>query len=149
MPHQSVTLPFKALALLSWTALIGAIHVAPVRAAAIRAIMLETWDKPDARLMVDPVVVLEGFALASWTQGKRGGRALLRKEAGKWKVVLCSGEPLRHAVTLAATGLPAGAAGQLAHLLNQAESKLPADHVALFSTFEGVVHMDGQHGHGH
>jgi len=99
--------------------------------------------------MVDPVVVLGGFALASWTQGNRGGRALLRKEAGKWKVLLCSGGPLRHAVILAATGIPLGVAGQLAHLLNQSESKLPADHVALFSTFEGVVHMDGQHGQGH
>jgi hypothetical protein len=34
-------------------------------------------------------------------------------------------------------------------LLNQAESKLPADRVALFSTFEQVVHMDVQNGPGH
>lgn len=40
-------------------------------------------------------------------------------------------------------------AGQLARLLDQAESKLPADRLALFSTLEGVVHMDGQNGHGH
>jgi hypothetical protein len=40
-------------------------------------------------------------------------------------------------------------AGQLARLLNQAESKLSADRLALFSTFEGVVHMDVQSGRGH
>ena len=39
--------------------------------------------------------------------------------------------------------------GQLARLLNQAESKLPADRLALFSTFERVVHMDVQNGRGH
>ena len=37
----------------------------------------------------------------------------------------------------------------MAPLLNQAESKLPADRVALFSTFEQVVHMDVQNGPGH
>lgn len=116
----------------------------------IRALLAQTWDKPDNRLSVDPVVIVDGNALASWTQGNRGGRALLRRnDGGEWKVVLCSGEPLRHASTLAATGISESVSQALATRLNEAESKLAPDQVRLFSTFEGVVHVaeDGHHGH--
>ncbi|MDH4981129.1 copper uptake system-associated protein [Hyphomicrobium sp. D-2] len=116
----------------------------------IRTLLAQTWDKPDNRLVVDPVVIVDGSALASWTQGDRGGRALLRRnDGGKWKVVLCSGEPLRHASTLIATGIADADAKALADRLNEAESKLPAERARLFSTFEGVVHVaeDDHHGH--
>jgi hypothetical protein len=152
MPHQSVTVPFKALALLLWMALIGAVHTLSAQeddAATIRALMAATWDKPNARLVVDPVVVDGEYSIAGWTQGQRGGRALLRKEAAKWTVVLCSGDPLKQAAPIEMAGVPHAAAVRLAHLVNVAESKLARERVALFSTFEGVVQMDEGHNHNH
>jgi hypothetical protein len=37
-----------------------------------------TFDKPEAKLDVAPVVALAGYAIAGWTQGETGGRALLQ-----------------------------------------------------------------------
>jgi hypothetical protein len=131
-------------------ALAGAIHAAQAEpalkdAASIRAQMASTWDKPDAKLIVDPVVINADYALAAWTQGNRGGRALLRKMEGKWVVVLCSGDPLRHASALIEAGVPAVVAEHLASDLSAAERRLPAARVALFATFEGVMRMDEAH----
>jgi len=140
---------FAALAMSM--ALLSAVGTAPALAdtAAIKSLMAATWDKPDARLLVEPVVVADGYAIASWTQGKRGGRALLRQEDGKWMIILCSGDPLKSASSISEVGVPRATAEQLARLLKEAESILPPGQVALFSTFEGVVHIDdGEHGHG-
>lgn len=138
--------------MLAWMVLCGAIHSAeqPARgdAALIRAVLASTWDKPDAKLIVDPVVVVGDHAVAGWTQGDRGGRALLRKSDGAWKVVLCSGDPLKQASVLAEAGVPSDAAQELARQTEAAEHNLPAAHVRLLSTFEGVMQMHDQ-GHAH
>lgn len=140
-----------ALALLGWMALSGAIHAAIADeaddAAVIRAVMMAEWNKPDASLAVAPIVVDGNHALASWTQGTRGGRALLRKSSGKWSVMLCSGDPLKHASALIDAGIPADASERLTRNLAMAESRLPTDQVALFSTFEGVMQMHEDQGH--
>ena len=47
--------------------------------AEIRNLMRATWERPNAPLSVDPVVVHDGYAIAGWVQDERGGRALLRK----------------------------------------------------------------------
>jgi len=138
-------------ALVMSMALLSAVGHTPALAdsAAIKSLMAATWDKPDARLLVEPVIVVDGYAIASWTQDKRGGRALLRQENGKWMIVLCSGDPLKSATSIAEVGVPRATAEQLARLLKEAESILPPRQVALFSTFEGVVHIEGdEHGHG-
>ena len=154
MLNQSVTLPsLTALALLVWMALAGAIHTAQAEpalkdAASIRALMASTWDKPDAKPIVDPVVINADYAVAGWTQGSRGGRALLRKNGNHWAVVLCSGDPLRHASVLIEASVPAVVAEHLARDLSAAERRLPPEQVALFATFEGVMRMDEAHEHG-
>lgn len=120
----------------------------------ITALLRATFDNPQAPLSVAPVVVAGDHAIAGWVQDSRGGRALMRKVRGTWTIHLCSGDPLKHADMLASTGIPADVAKSLAERLAAAERALPAATVALFSTFEGVVHMgaDGQHPpahHGH
>jgi hypothetical protein len=137
--------------LLAWTALVVAIHATPCRAddrTDIRGVMIGIFDKLGSSLIVEPVVVVDNSAVASWTQGDRGGRALLRREEGKWRIVLCSGDPLKSASMLEQAGVPPAAAERLETLLKQAESVLPPERVALFSTFEGVVNVDDNHGHG-
>lgn len=147
MRRQAGLLPYNALVLLVWMALLGAIHAAsaqepPDDSAAIRTLLRAQWDKPDVKLNIDLVIVDGDYALTGWTQAGRGGRALLRKSSGTWAVLLCSGDPLKHASALIEAGVPAEAAKRLARGLAAAESQLPTDEVALFSTFEGVMQVD-------
>lgn len=122
-------------------------------AAMIRRVIGETWDRPDGKVQTDPVVVAGDAAVASWTQGEHGGRALLRQRSGHWHVVLCSGDPLKSADTLRDAGVPPQQAASLAQSLAAAEAKLPGDRVAMFSRFQGLVPMDapaqhhGEHRH--
>jgi hypothetical protein len=117
---------------------------------------MSTFDRPDARLTVAPVVVAGGYAVAGWVQGERGGRALLRSEHGKWRLVACAGDAFKEVAVLEQAGIPAPTARTLAQSLVSAEAKLPAAHVQKLSLFEGVVQMDAtgahpppaQHGHG-
>ena len=150
MLHRAAILPSKALALFVWMALAGAIHPASAGGddAAIRSLMMHTWDKPGSKLVAEPIVVEGSYAVAGWTQGSRGGRALLRKQGDVWSVVLCSGDPLKHDSVLVEAGVPAEAAHRLARALNIAERHLPPEQVALFATFEGVMRMDEAHEHG-
>lgn len=116
----------------------------------IRAAMMKTFDKPEARLVVDPVVVSGNHAIVGWSQGDMGGRALMRKKGHAWEIVLCAGDDLKKTDVLIKVGLPSGAANSLATSLVAAEAKLAPERLALFSTFEGMVMVsgDGHHGHG-
>ncbi|MGE3159307.1 MAG: copper uptake system-associated protein, partial [Xanthobacteraceae bacterium] len=58
----------------------------------IQKVMKGTWEKPDAPLRVDPIVIAIEYAIADWAQGDMGGRALLRRKSGAWTIVLCSGD---------------------------------------------------------
>jgi hypothetical protein len=154
MPFRDLArnLPCVAvLTLLAWMAPTGATRAGAADAAdsdtaAIIALMHETWDKPDSKLDVGPVVVETDHAVADWTQGERGGRALLRRVDGRWKVVLCSGDPLRDAANMAATGVPLEVATRLAERLATAEINLPALRRDLLSRFQGNVTME-EHKH--
>ena len=54
----------------------------------IRHLLHSTFDKPDSRLVVDPVVVAGAHAIAGSSQGDMGGRALLRSRGGAWSLIL-------------------------------------------------------------
>lgn len=116
--------------------------------AAIRHVLMSTFDKPQARLSVDPIVVQGGHAVAGWTQEQRGGRALLeRNPHGQWKITLCAGDGLKDPQMLEMSGLSASAARTLADRVAKAEAGIPAQRRALFATFEGVVRMDAHGNH--
>lgn len=109
---------------------------------AIVAVMKAQFDTPENPLTVTPVVVEGENALASWEQGDKGGRALLRKGHMGWEIVLCGGEDLRMPAFLGQHGVTA--AEKLSAMFNMEEDKLGADKVALYSTFEGVVMVADQ-----
>ena len=116
---------------------------APADETAIRKVMTSTWDKPESRLEISPGVVSGDWAIAGWTQGERGGRALmLRSRHGDWSVLACGGDGLKDAKALAMTGMPEPTARTLAASLAKAEARLPASRLAKFSTFDGLVRMD-------
>ncbi|MEY2689537.1 MAG: hypothetical protein RL375_3736 [Pseudomonadota bacterium] len=131
-------------------------HPAPPAAAArqpkgdlpaIRHVLMATFDKPEARLSVDPVVVVGTHAVAGWSQGERGGRALMRRGADGWQIVLCAGDGLKQASVLRDAGIDGPSADRLARELASAESRLSADQRARFASFEGVVKMDAHGNH--
>lgn len=113
---------------------------------AIITTMKAQFDKPEAPLTVDPVVVMGDHALASWAQGDMAGRALLERRDGAWVIVLCAGPELRTAEFLAQNGV-AGAA-HLSAMFNAAEDGLGAEAVARFSSFDQVVMISEPGAHG-
>lgn len=114
---------------------------------AIRAAMMKTWDRPDSRLVVDPVVVSPEYAIAGWSQGEMGGRALLRKKAGAWEVTMCGGDDLKKPDLLVKAGMTPATAQKLAADLARSEAALPRERLALLSKFEGLVTVDPAAGH--
>jgi hypothetical protein len=123
---------------------------APREQSSIRDLMRATWERPNAPLSVDPVVVHGGYAIAGWVQDERGGRALLRKGDAGWEVVLCAGDHLRSVETVMATGAPAATARELVAKLIDAEGLMPSERLAKLATFDGILRMnDGHPKHSH
>lgn len=109
---------------------------------AIVHLMKATFDKPDAPLAVDPVSVEADYAVAGWTQNSMGGRALLRKKEGAWKLILCSGASLKSADALRQIGLPSEIADSLAGDVAAAEASRDPQRIARLDSFDGTVVMD-------
>lgn len=114
---------------------------------AVRHLLHATFDKPENRLVVDPVVVADGYAIAGWTQGEMGGRALLRNKGGRWRLILCAGDAIKSEDALRLAGLSAAAARALSQELNAAERQVTVERLALFARFEGQVRMDADGNH--
>lgn len=114
---------------------------------AVRQVLMSQFDKPEARLQVEPVVVSGDTALASWAQGERGGRALLRRHKGHWGIAVCGGDGLKEVALLKDAGVPASDAKALVAALQSAESRLTAQQRARFASFDGLVKMDAQGAH--
>nr|WP_312477358.1 copper uptake system-associated protein [Achromobacter ruhlandii] len=108
--------------------------------------MRDIWDKPDAPLVVEPVVIEGDYALAGWVQLERGGRALLRKVHGQWRVHVCGGDGLKDADALAMAGMSPEGAGKLAAAASEAEAKLPEAHRAKFALFGQNIVVGAAHG---
>lgn len=94
-------------------------------------------------LVVGPVAVVDGYAVAGWTDRDRGGRALLRRDKGGWTLVLCAGDALTAAGELSGLGLPADQAARLAAAVRQAEQGEDPARIALFAGFDGIMRMEG------
>ena len=110
--------------------------------------MKRQFDQPKSPLKVAPVVVAGDWALASWLQGTRGGRALLQKRHSHWVIVVCGGEGLLLSSTLVQTGMAADVAAALAKNLQVAEAQLPAATRQKFASFAGMLRVDGDASHG-
>ncbi len=117
----------------------------------IAHLMKRQFERPDAPLTVQPVVVLGDAAVASWVQQGRGGRALLRKERSGWSIHVCAGKGPTQPDFLTLAGVPETQAADLARQVVKAESASTAAQRALFDSFEGVLKVGGEgaDGHGH
>lgn len=105
--------------------------------AAISGLLSSTFDKPDVKVVTQPVVVEGDFALADWVQGHHGGRALLTRKDRQWKIVSCGGASLVKQRHLVEAGIPEQQASALVSRLTAAESGLDKKQVQLFDSFQG------------
>jgi hypothetical protein len=111
--------------------------------------MLKQWDKPESRLNVAPIVVAKDYAIVGWTQGKKGGRALLHKHHGNWQVLLCGGDVLTKTEQLTKAGLDAKTANALIKGFKKQVQQLSSLEIEKMSLFEGVVNVRPAQSHKH
>jgi hypothetical protein len=111
----------------------------------IRQLLGTAWDKPESKLLVEPLIIVNDYAIAGWRQNKRGGRALLTKHHGKWTVILCGGDGIKNVETLDEIGMPVTTRDLLLQKLTSAESQLSAETLALFASFGKTIKMESGH----
>lgn len=114
---------------------------------AISQAMKAVFDRPDARLRVDPITIEGDAAVAGWSQSELGGRAFLRKRKGEWVILLCSGDQLLSSDTLVTAGLPGPQAVALVEKVALAEKSISKERLALFAKFDGLLKVEGHQGH--
>lgn len=110
-------------------------------------LMKSMFDSPDNPLSVNPVVLTDDYAIAGWVQGERGGRALLKRKDGEWKIHLCAGDGLKEAHMLEHAGIDHNKAIELTSMLAKAEAGIDKSILAKFTSFEGVMMVDESAGH--
>ena len=121
----------------------------PEDATNITQVMLKQWDKPEKPLHVAPIVVAADYAMAGWTQGEKGGRALLHKHHENWQVLLCGGDALTKTEQLTQAGLSSETANALIKGFKQQSQQLSSQDIEKMSLFEGVVNVTPAQSHEH
>lgn len=94
---------------------------------------------PLAPIEVGPVVISGGHAIADWTQGDFGGRALFENGAYGWSLVLCSGDSIRRAENLERAGVPRFNATYIADTLAAAEATMAPERRDRLKRFTGTL----------
>lgn len=103
---------------------------------AIAELIGKTFDKPGMKTRSEPIVVVGEYAIADWQQGPHGGRALLKKRAGQWKILSCGGHAFSDKAHLVSAGIIERQASELVSQLSVAESGLDKKKVLLFDSFQ-------------
>ncbi|GEM_PF-5001178 len=102
-------------------------------AAALRAAL----GAPEA--MIAPIVLDGDTAIAGWTLGHMGARALLRRSSDGWHVEMWSGPSLSLPTTLTSRGVPRSVGDRLRSELSATEAALGTAFIARFDAFPGTV----------
>lgn len=130
----SVSLLFSMVALLMTSSVI--VHADDGSAQhQIREVISTAYDKPDHKVETSPIAVADDYAVADWTQGNRGGRALLRRIDGKWTISACGADELKKVSTLTDAGIPAKTATSIVDQLTTAEQAVSPERLKRFSLF--------------
>ena len=113
----------------------------------IKALISKTFDQPDLKVQTTPIVIEGKVAIADWTQGQKGGRALLRRKHADWEIIACGGAGFKDSSAIAAAGISKGIANNITAKLKTAESSLSPQKIKQLDSFDGVVTM--RHGMQH
>ncbi|HQN64131.1 MAG TPA: copper uptake system-associated protein [Methylophilus sp.] len=122
---------------------------APAQAQIVK-VLKDQFDRPVTPLEVPVVVVSGDFAVADWLQDKRGGRALLRRDADGWHTLMCSGAQFKSTQVLRQAGVQEEDASHISQKLAHEEKRLTAEQLKKIDSFEGVIDVltsPDRHGH--
>lgn len=128
-----------------WACIVPASARAADEPAQIRALISHEFDRPGAKVATDPIVIEQEFALADWMQGKKGGRALLHNQHGRWTILLCSGDGVKKTAYLVSAGVPPQVAETLLNKLAGMEGNLPPAQVEMFGRFGAEQRKHSDH----
>ncbi|WP_417309076.1 copper uptake system-associated protein [Devosia sp.] len=92
-----------------------------------------------ADAIIAPVALDGDFAIAGWSLGDEGARAVLRRRDAHWQVVMWAGPSLLLPATLSSLGVSATAADRLRTELAAGELALGAQFTDRFDAFPGTV----------
>ncbi len=110
----------------------------------IKALISKTFDQPNLKVQTTPIVIEGKVAIADWTQGQKGGRALLRRKHADWEIIACGGAGFKDPSAITSAGISKEIANNITAKLKTAESSLPPQKIKQLDSFDGVVTM----GHG-
>jgi hypothetical protein len=111
---------------------------------AIAQLLQHTWGHAEAALVLGPITIGAEHAVVGWTQGERGGRALLAQNAQGWRVLLCGGDALLDTATLRDAGVAAAQVKPLVAAAREAEQAIAPARVQQFARFQGLMAADEQ-----
>ncbi|HUL96548.1 MAG TPA: TonB-dependent siderophore receptor [Usitatibacter sp.] len=115
-------------------------------ARSIASVLDGQFGRPGSPVVTGPIVVEGDHAVAGWTQGEMGGRALLRRQDGRWTVVACGGNAFREAANLEQAGVPTTSAQRIAERLAVEEGSLPAARLEMLGRFGPAIAHAGDDG---
>jgi len=110
----------------------------------IRELISKTFDQPNLKVEIAPIVIVGKVAIADWIQGQKGGRALLKRKHADWEIIACGGAGFKDPGSITAAGISREIASNITAKLKTAESSLSAQKIKQLDSFDGVVTM----GHG-
>ena len=110
----------------------------------IKALISKTFDQPNLKVQTTPIVIEGKVAIADWTQGQKGGRALLRRKHADLEIIACGGAGFKDPSAIASAGISKEIANNITAKLKTAESSLFPQKIKQLDSFDGVVTM----GHG-
>jgi hypothetical protein len=113
----------------------------------IKALISKTFDQPNLKVQITPIVIEGKVAIADWTQGQKGGRALLRRKHADWEIIACGGAGFKDPSAIASAGISKEIANNITAKLKTAEAALSAQKIKQLDSFDGVVTM--RHGMQH
>ena len=116
----------------------------------IRDVISRTYDKPEHKVETAPVIVVDGYAIADWVQGERGGRALMHLIDGNWTIMACGADAFKQPATLIESGIPEQTAQALAKQLHDSEQSLSPEkrkQFSLLGTKDDPAMADHHHHH--
>ena len=113
----------------------------------IKQTLRTIFDIPGAPLTVKPVSIEGDFAVAGWIQHGTGGRTLLKRQQGQWKIAFCGDSGLIDPANLQKMGLSHSAAARLAETIKTAELGLTEQERVQISKFHGVMQISDGAGH--
>jgi hypothetical protein len=103
--------------------------------AQIQAVIGKTYDKPNNKVNTTPISVADDFAVADWTQGKRGGRALMKRIDGNWEILACGNDGLKDTKSLVKAGMSEKTASAIVKKLSDLEKLEDPRRLAKFNLF--------------